>query len=450
MEEILLAVVAESAPTTVAGDETTSALDKLDSGDAALEAVDDDDSLTMIFYCVFPMFAKNEMYLDRDLPKPILRAHVKKAGTMTTSNSNFPCSFIGFDPSGRVPRDLRLQSLTAQNTLLGCGGSGDTGSTALTVYVAIDGNDATGDGSFGKPYRTVAFAMSTITTATRFDRFVLYVGPGRYNETQTVFIKANVLVQGSGNQFSTRIGANWRLDPTDVAPLQSDIYGWNGSDPRSGFQNLVIAGPTVPVLDPFLIDFSTATFPDRGSLEGKMYFILATANVAPRFIGFSNVNQAIVQSCLEFPGHIQEGLTVVYQGTVVIGGGTLQFESSPTSNTNFAAFGGGSNGSIDVTWNEAHGPVSVELYSFPTAGITTNVVGVGVTPGPFLSVTSDSLPLDPNVTLDPRTVLTLLNDAHSVAYTPTNPAKWPSLGPGIPTPTTVQQALDYLAQALLP
>lgn len=362
------------------------------------------------------------------------------------------CQNLGYDFTGRVVRDARYQSLWAQTTALGCQNAQDVPvpplpAQDLSVYVSLSGNDATGDGSYAKPYRTVAFAMASVQGATRFLRYVIFVGPGRYDEAQTVLVKANVLVVGSGNQFATRIGARIRLDPLDVAPVSTDIYGWNGQDPRSGFQNLVLAGPSFPEPTPMLFDFGAATFGTKPSNEGKLYFVLCNVNVAPTLLGYSLINQAIFQNCMEFPGHVQTGMNIVYLSCTVIGGGTISVGSSANSGTSFSAYGGGSNGPVLVTWDDSHSAVQVGLYSFPSASLTTVVFGPGMTSGPLVEVTSDSFPL--TTSLDPRTFLTLLNNANSVAYSPINPAKWPSI-PGFPTPTTVQQALDYLAEALLP
>lgn len=361
------------------------------------------------------------------------------------------CKNLGYDFSGRIPKDQRFQSLWAQTTALGCQEAlpptPPPSGWSLSVYVDIDGDDAAGDGTPEKPYRTVAFAMTTIATATRFRRFVVFVGPGRFDETQTIFLKANVLVSGSGNQFATRIAARIRLDPNDVAPSSTDPFGWNGSDPRSGFENLVLAGPPFPEPDPILIDWTSATFGSNPSNEGKIYFVLCNINVPPTLVSYSNINQALFQSCLEFPGHRQTGVNVAYIGSTVIGGGSVILTSSSTTNTTFGAFGGASNGPIAATWTDTHGRVELDLYSFPNDSLTTTVVGPGVNQGLFLNATSDSIPRTKSI--HPRTTLTLLNDAESVAYVPSDPLKWPSL-PGHPTPTTVQDALDYLAFALLP
>lgn len=74
--------------------------------------------------------------------------------------------------------------------------------TTNVVFVDKSGSDTLGDGSIANPYRTVVKALTTITTATNSNRFLIHVGAGEFFESQIV-MKQFVSLQGSGINVTT-------------------------------------------------------------------------------------------------------------------------------------------------------------------------------------------------------------------------------------------------------
>jgi len=132
----------------------------------------------------------------------------------------------------------------------------DSDITAANIkYVRKDGNDGSGDGSTGSPYKTIAKAMSqsvdtrTYVTGTG-DRFMIIVGPGEYNEVidcrhphgfgvanlQNRPI-GNLTVRGEDFMSATIIDAH--TDPESSYP--SIVYGHTSG---SIFENLVFRNVT--------------------------------------------------------------------------------------------------------------------------------------------------------------------------------------------------------------
>jgi len=78
-------------------------------------------------------------------------------------------------------------------------------SSVQCITVCPSGNDATGDGSMGKPYRTVKHAVESITDATAEKPYVINVRAGIFDELPFT-TKSYVFIQG-GNQSGTRLRA---------------------------------------------------------------------------------------------------------------------------------------------------------------------------------------------------------------------------------------------------
>lgn len=127
--------------------------------------------------------------------------------------------------------------------------------SANIKYVRKSGDDSSGDGSTGSPYKTIAKAMSqsvdtrTYVTGTG-DRFMIIVGPGEYNEVidcrhphghSTTNLQGkpigNLTVRGEDFMSATIIDAH--IDPNSRYP--SIIYGHTSG---SIFENLTFRNVT--------------------------------------------------------------------------------------------------------------------------------------------------------------------------------------------------------------
>lgn len=70
---------------------------------------------------------------------------------------------------------------------------------ATTYYISPSGNDATGNGTIGNPWKTLYKATSTVTAAGN----IIHVVAGTYTETQTSTLRVGVSIEGEG--FATTI-----------------------------------------------------------------------------------------------------------------------------------------------------------------------------------------------------------------------------------------------------
>lgn len=101
-------------------------------------------------------------------------------------------------------------------------------------WVDKNGNDTTGDGTFGRPFLTIAAAMTSITDADPVSKpYVIHVSPGVFTDSFT--IKNGVYVRGSG-----RGPGNFQGSPlvaqTTIAPAAAQVLGtgWAGAGNRAG------------------------------------------------------------------------------------------------------------------------------------------------------------------------------------------------------------------------
>lgn len=73
-----------------------------------------------------------------------------------------------------------------------------TASIYHVVYVTPVGSDITGNGSLGRPYKTLKYALSTITDNTVSNTYTIQIAPGVYIEENPIQLKPYVTVRGVG------------------------------------------------------------------------------------------------------------------------------------------------------------------------------------------------------------------------------------------------------------
>jgi len=79
------------------------------------------------------------------------------------------------------------------------------GAGAADYYVALDGNDVTGDGSAARPWRTIQFALDSVVGA-QAEQHTIWIGPGRFTE---------VLFLDDDDRFEHLTGAGFDLTVID-------------------------------------------------------------------------------------------------------------------------------------------------------------------------------------------------------------------------------------------
>jgi hypothetical protein len=114
---------------------------------------------------------------------------------------------------------------------------------ANIVFVATNGTDAPGNGSIAKPYQTLLYAISSITTANHLNLFNIVLLNGIYNET-TLSLKPFVSINGFGSTLNVTGDVN--LDSS------WSTLGMNGGE--INFVNFAAINTTGDVI----LDFSVA------------------------------------------------------------------------------------------------------------------------------------------------------------------------------------------------
>lgn len=115
--------------------------------------------------------------------------------------------------------------------------------TSLYVYVSPTGSDTKGDGSLGKPLRTLAYAAKRVQPN---KNYTIYLNPGIYRETEATVLPLGVNIEGAGESRVTITSngaipapgintgsSNWSLlHHGSIIQLVSPSY--SGSSPRYG------------------------------------------------------------------------------------------------------------------------------------------------------------------------------------------------------------------------
>lgn len=94
-----------------------------------------------------------------------------------------------------------------------------------SVYVNMGGDDGTGDGSFGNPYKTIKYALSTISGSSITNKYGLFVAPGVYVEDNPVQGKPYVNIVAIGDTSSCRVQAQNASDNIFEAVEDTFFYG---------------------------------------------------------------------------------------------------------------------------------------------------------------------------------------------------------------------------------
>lgn len=259
-------------------------------------------------------------------------------------------------------------------------------STDQCVYVSKSGNDTTGNGSFGKPYLTIAKAFTSITDSSPTKRYTISVSPGDYAENLT--IKANVFVKGSG-PIATRI--------TGTAQNINDAT-WNVSsaDNRSGFQDITLNGTCT-------WDFSA----QAGNTDGKLYFYNVRSNATWTFTALNAINQAIARDCDFFGTWAQIGMNAfVSNSTWQSGNITVNSSTASGIPAIMTIACGRITGNITATWT-SNSAVTVNLAAVAIGSSTVlTASGASCT----VNANDASLPVPANRSIVSSAVLNRIND----------------------------------------
>lgn len=325
-----------------------------------------------------------------------------------------------YDPSGDVVSSVIPASMEDVGKVLVLDDSGklslgypDGGSGAgiipkNSIWVDPNGNDSTGNGSLGNPYKTIAFALSQVAGASQSNRFAIMVSPGRYIET-AILLPAWTWIVGLCPQPDA--------NPTAINLASGSVglvSSWTGSGPLGGFSNIEFSCPVdlVNTADDIGIIISDCSFIDGFT------------------VSFSG------------PGSYLDVYECSFYGDISCTQGEMFWFNFNTLGANVFNFGGGSvlnNGTFTngLMLSQASGitgsdPISLQACSMPSLTIS----GTGL----VVIADSISLPLKANLSVSGGASLVMSTDASSLAYSPATPGNWAST-----PPSSIQDALDRIA-----
>jgi len=95
---------------------------------------------------------------------------------------------------------------------------------ATTYYISPTGNDLTGDGSIGNPWKTLVKATTAVTTAGS----IIHVNTGTYLETAQIILAPGVSIEGT-DSTNTVIRSTLTADYTEMINMRSPAEGVNGN-----------------------------------------------------------------------------------------------------------------------------------------------------------------------------------------------------------------------------
>lgn len=301
-------------------------------------------------------------------------------------------------------------------------GGGGGCSLPNTVYVALSGNDTSGDGTSCKPYATIGKALASITDNSDAKRYVIQVQPGNYVEPGWL-LKPFVFIVGCarGNCFISTT-SNIGLDP-------SFGNAWSAKA-RSGIKGFAIRGA-----------FASPNF--------NLQAVGSSANGAAIFILECSINDVLIARCRNVNDYIEVIDSYLFNGLDGTGGNGYVENTYITGNVNVD-----NTNVTDFTQWEFYGAwypagnltftnVNSSFAELRTVGgaIWGNLTVTG-TPNTYFE--ADHIPTVGFFNIGPNVSFRRLTDAYSYAYTPAVPANWTV------QPTTIQQALDMIAAKVGP
>jgi hypothetical protein len=310
-----------------------------------------------------------------------------------------------------------LGTIINQNNLISAlsslSGSSNGTIQSNSIWVDPNGNDSTGNGTIGNPYKSIAHAISRVSGQGSNNRFAIMIAPGLYNET-TIAIPPWVWLVGLHPGTDTQ---------TERVKLVSGTLG--------------------------IDTVAFASWPTDGATCG-MSSLAISPNINIVATGFTNKDIEItIDHCLFFgnitatfdsPGSYLSLNHIENVGSINITGGGGQIVDGVINNTiNWALQGStiiqGVN-CLGMTLSQGPSatggdPVQIIFSSIPNLSIS----------GAGLVVTADavSIPLSAAVIVSGGASLIRSTDANALAYTPSISANW------ISQPSNLQDAIDKLA-----
>jgi hypothetical protein len=308
-----------------------------------------------------------------------------------------------------------------------------------TLYVTPSGNDTTGDGTFFKPFATIARANTkALTVATESTPYVVILGIGQYTENVAIVPYVTYITSGTQDDFNVVINGNLTLDPT---------WGTIAGYPDSGVEGVAVNGTT------------TLDFVAVGNTQGAVIFFNVDFNDTFAANGNNNLQGVLFELCSLLDAE-STTLTGVACESIGSNYGDLSIVSTAIASAQLLSQGdqmGVPFGSLNTFTIDASAGMEAGFVGV-VAGVASNVtlkganasytsgvssIGQSVTlldgaPAPVI-LGSGSAPVG-SLLVATGTGNWTFNATGNYGYTPAVSGNWVG-----PAPTTVKEALDRIA-----
>lgn len=299
---------------------------------------------------------------------------------------------------------------------LGWGSSQPAVSASHVVYVSKAGNDTTGTGTSDAPFLTINAALTSITTASATNKFVINIGPGQFDEVGNIVLKPWVFLNGSG-RLSTKISST--LNTITVSSA------FNTGTIEYGLKNLSITGTTTISVDLILIGGT-----------GAVTFFAESVNGVTMTYGGRTTSDVINVWDSEFSGAVElDSATTVVKNCYI--GGLLTFQDLNIGATTVTASDNFIVGGLTFTQHGTGNSFVGRLSNNHIGGALT-LAGTG-----SLTVAADVSTLSAASVSVVSATLTKQSPSVMVTYTAAAPTHWATSAP-----VDVQTAIDRMSSLL--
>lgn len=293
-------------------------------------------------------------------------------------------------------------------------------SLANVRYVAKNGNDTTGNGSYLAPYLTVQRALSDVTAPTNTNVWAISVGTGRFNETGDIVLPPFTYIVGYGGTASYITSSTNQIIPSSL---------FNSGSARAGLINVYIGGSTG-------INFDLVTY----ALGGNSCVLImenVSVNGAVTMKGrVGNADYIQAYGCTIFGNLTMSTANLQAQDCILAANFTMDTAASLANST----------GTMVAT--QVGGNVSVTSSGVQTTAmqfIGSNITGTATFDAIGTTIDTDdvSMPtLESNLIITNNAVVNYRTNCYATRYDPTTPANWS------PAPNNVKTALDQVASRI--
>jgi hypothetical protein len=222
--------------------------------------------------------ATTTIFADTSLWSPgdpvVTSANVVKTTKSNAILTNNTTPFVNFTPTDTSVRG----ALEGIDSALGLA----TGVKTNDVWVSNQGSNTTGNGTIEKPYQTINYALSQITTSSSSNIFKIVCTSGIYNETSIV-LKPYVYIDGQGSTLI--LTGSITADATFNSVGGNVIFGNFFNSNISGVFNFDISAGTQPA-GIYIHDFN---------LEGNLALTIKGNNSSsfPTYCVINNVESSL-------------------------------------------------------------------------------------------------------------------------------------------------------------